>query len=636
MTNSADPLIGKLIDQRYLVAEIIARGGMAMVYLAEDTRLDRSVALKVMHSHLSSDGEFVSRFRREAKHAAGLSHPHLITVYDQGQDGDIVYLAMEYLPSITLRDRLRSGGALTPRDAITVLDGMLQGLAAAHNAYVIHRDVKPENVLLGHNGQVKLSDFGLARAVSTSTTTNTLIGTVGYVSPELVTRGATDARSDIYAVGIMFYELLTGEQPYRDTMPIQVAYRHVHDDVPAPSKLVPGLARDLDELVLWATARDPENRPVDAEALLGELRQVRSTLSDAELDFDPTGSRSLELAPTQAVQRPARRERTASAAHPGPDDARNIPLTATATIGTSKAAGRKSRKKIVALAALLVVLLLGGTTGWYFMAGPGATVAVPANLISETADDAETTLSATGLEAQTREVYDDDIRKGIVVDTSPEEGSRVPKDGSVTLMVSKGPELFAMPDVTGKSLDDAKDDIAGANLAVGKTSETYSEKVEAGLVIKQSVKEGSEERRGTKVDLEVSKGREPIAVPDLAGKSRQEAEQAIDDAGLKPKVTEEFSDSVAKGTVISQEPAATSTLYRGDTVNIAVSKGPEMIDVPDVVGQQEDQARKTLEEAGFKVKVEKILEGYFKTVRSQDPAGGGKAKSGSTVTITVV
>ncbi|WP_344308312.1 protein kinase domain-containing protein, partial [Brevibacterium samyangense] len=288
-TTLRDPLLGLVLDGRYRVDAVVARGGMAMVYRGVDLRLDREIAVKVMHAHLTQDPAMVERFHREALNAAKLSHPNLVSVNDQGQDGDVVYLVMEYLPSVTLRKELKHRGRLTPRQAIVVMDAVLAGLEVVHEAGIIHRDLKPDNVLLGADGRIKLADFGLARGMSNSTTTKTLIGTVGYVAPELVTRTGADARTDLYTLGIMFYEMLTGSQPYTDEVPIQVAYRHVHDTVPAPSERLPGLSPLLDALVLWTTSRAPEDRPQSARSLREALLEARNNLTDDELDFSPDG-----------------------------------------------------------------------------------------------------------------------------------------------------------------------------------------------------------------------------------------------------------------------------------------------------------------------------------------------------------
>ena len=284
----SDPLLETLVDNRYLVHSRIARGGMSTVYLATDTRLDRDVALKVLYPHLAADRGFLDRFEREAKSAARLSHPHVVGVLDQGVTESLSYLVMEYVPGRTLRDVLNERHRLSPRLALAMMDAVVDGLAAAHEAGLVHRDVKPENVLLASSGAIKIADFGLARAVTTSTNTGTLVGTVAYLAPELVTGAGADARSDIYSAGIMLYEMLTGSQPFTGEVPIQVAFAHVHSSVPAPSAACPGLAEDLDELVLWCTSQDPEDRPVDGRALLASfwlaLKSFRACRRPARAD----------------------------------------------------------------------------------------------------------------------------------------------------------------------------------------------------------------------------------------------------------------------------------------------------------------------------------------------------------------
>ncbi|WP_230011022.1 protein kinase, partial [Microbacterium sp. Bi128] len=288
----SDALVGNLVDNRYQVQSRLARGGMSTVYLATDQRLERDVALKVLHPHLADDPQFLDRLGREAKAAARLSHPHVVGVLDQGEDGRLAYLVMEFIKGHTLRDVLNDKGALSPRLALALIDPVVEGLGAAHAAGMIHRDIKPENVLIADDGRIKLGDFGLARAISTSTSTGALIGTVAYISPELVLGKQADARSDIYSVGIMLYEMITGRQPFEGDVPIQVAYQHVNSTVAAPSLEVPGLAAEIDELVQWCTDRDPDKRPVDGSALLSELRHIRTNLSDAELDLQPPAARS--------------------------------------------------------------------------------------------------------------------------------------------------------------------------------------------------------------------------------------------------------------------------------------------------------------------------------------------------------
>jgi len=277
---TADPMVGRLLDGRYQIRSRIARGGMATVYLATDLRLERRVAVKVMHGHLADDAAFRERFIREARSAARLAHPNVVAVFDQGEDSEMAYLVMEYLPGITLRELLQEHRILTTEQTLDILEAVLGGLTAAHKAGIVHRDLKPENVLLADDGRIKIGDFGLARAVSANTATGAaLLGTIAYLSPELVTRGIADARSDIYAVGIMMYEMLTGEQPYKGEQPVHIAYQHANSTVPAPSAKNPRVPAELDELVQWATARKPEDRPADARALLDQVLDAHGSLA---------------------------------------------------------------------------------------------------------------------------------------------------------------------------------------------------------------------------------------------------------------------------------------------------------------------------------------------------------------------
>ncbi|WP_341867824.1 protein kinase domain-containing protein [Rathayibacter festucae] len=293
-TSQLDPLLGRLVDGRYEVRSRIARGGMATVYLAHDQRLERRVAIKVMHGHLSDDATFKNRFVQEARSAARLAHPNVVSVFDQGQDSDMAYLVMEYLPGITLRDLLKERGRLTAQQVVDIMHSVLSGLAAAHRAGILHRDLKPENVLLADDGRIKIGDFGLARAASANTASGqALLGTIAYLSPELVTRGTADTRSDIYAIGIMIYEMLTGEQPFTGEQPMQIAYQHANDSVPYPSAKVPSVPTSLDELVLWATERDPDMRPRDAGVMLAQLLEAERLMG-----ITPTDRRGAD---TQAV-----------------------------------------------------------------------------------------------------------------------------------------------------------------------------------------------------------------------------------------------------------------------------------------------------------------------------------------------
>ncbi len=630
-------LVGELVDGRYRVVAHIAEGGMASVYLATDTRLDRDVALKVMRPHLAEDEAFVSRFRREARSAARLSDPHVVQVSDQGEDGGRVFLAMEYVPGRTLREVLQAEGALTPRAALDILDPVLQALDAAHRAGYIHRDVKPENVILREDGVVKVADFGLARAVTsqTSTThTGLVLGTVAYLSPEQVERGIADVRSDVYAAGLVLLEMLTGRKAFAGESPIHVAYQHVHGTVPVPSDVAVGIPPELDALVARATARDPDARPADGGAFLAELREVRAGLDAGALDArpGPVAARASSEEPTRTTVLPLA----------GP--VRDRPVGGTEATGVLPVhgpdAGRpRSRRPLTRrrLAVLLPALLLLGaaTTAWYLVLGPGARTTVP-SLTGLTVAAAGERLSAAHLEASRRDEFSEDVARGRVIAARPGQGAELGRGSSVLLTVSRGPERYAVPDVTGRPRDAAVATLKQTKLAAGSVTRRYDENVPKGRVVSTDPGVGTRLRPGTSVDLVVSRGREPIEVPSVVGQTVDEATAALEDRGLTVETaTPEYSTDVPDGSVAAQDPAS-GTLYRGDTVTLTPSKGPEMVTVPDVQSMQEEQARTTLERAGLAVEVRRILGGFFGTVRSQDPQGGTDAPKGSTVTITVV
>ena len=701
----SDSLVGTLVDNRYRVQSRLARGGMSTVYLATDQRLERDVALKVLHPHLVNDGNFLDRLGREAKAAAKLSHPHVVGVLDQGSDGPTAYLVMEYIKGHTLRDVIKEKGALSPRLALALIDPVVEGLGSAHAAGLIHRDIKPENVLIADDGRIKLGDFGLARAVTTSTSTGALIGTVAYLSPELVLGRTADARSDIYSVGIMLYEMITGKQPFDGEVPIQVAYQHVNSSVEAPSAEVPGLAAEVDELVQWCTARDPEQRPVDGNALLSELRHIRTNLTDAELDLQPpaaiaavahspaglrppahppigppppahqdqTEVLSAGQHPTEIISRQSNPTTVLSSSprHPGQfgalaapaepeaafENAGDDPDTASpmskraqrkldrdAARAQSKAAstpvrslreGNPRRRGLLWIIILVIAALLATGAGWFFGMGPGSPGTIP-RVANKTVAEAQQLLGTAGFQSTTKDVFDDDIRAGLVVGTEPEAGREIRKFQPVSLFVSKGPQLFPLPGMTGKSLDEAKNELNGAEMALGTVTETFSETEPAGTVLAQDPAAGTPARHGTPVSLTVSKGPEPIPVPDVRGQEQGAAVKAIEAAGLKAVISPETVNDkkVPKGAVVAQEPSS-GALTRGESVTLTVSKGPKLVDVPSYIGKQANDARKALEKLGFEVRVNNILGGFFGTVRDQDPVNT-QLPEGSVVTLTVV
>lgn len=719
MNSLPDPLIGVVLNDRYRIDAKIARGGMAMVYRGTDLRLDREIAIKVMHEHLISDDTFVERFRREAINAGRLTHPNLVAIHDQARDGDVVYLVMEHLPSVTLRRELKHRGTFTPRQAIVVLDAILAALEAVHSTGIIHRDLKPDNVLLGTDGQVKLADFGLARAVTSATTTKTLIGTVGYVAPELVTRAGADARTDLYTVGIMFYEMLTGSQPYTDDVPIQVAYRHVHDTVPPPSERTDGISPLLDALVLWATSKDPEDRPEDAGEFRRALAEARAQMSDAELDYgdpdavagehSPALTASIDLGEEVPKERKSRTdeipylaeadadgEGTAAAddAADGDEDSASVPLAGTAAAvaagGTaaaiatapraepaedtddpqdasdddaaadgatasaddddtaddvtgsadaadtgkdseSPAAGKRTRTKTAMSAATAAGSGSGGSgsagsgsggsgTGggsrgagdddpapvaagaahtrrrrrrrlattvgaglvvlallaWLIIANlPAPTSIVPGQLAGKEFSEATEVVESSGLNPEKQEVFDDSIPAGTVIGSEPVGGTELSPDSTVTLVVSKGVETFAVPELEGLSAEKAKAALDDAGLGVGKVDEKYDDSVAKGIVISASEKEGEELVHDAKVDLVVSKGDAPVEVPDVEGLTYDAAFATLTKRGFRVGKEEVFSDTVPKGKVVFQWPKSTEAKPYNSLVIVRVSKGKE-------------------------------------------------------------
>ncbi|NYD79488.1 Stk1 family PASTA domain-containing Ser/Thr kinase [Arthrobacter cupressi] len=686
----SDHLLGSLVDQRYLVRTRLAGGGMSTVYLATDERLDRDVALKVLHPHLANDASFLERLRREARAAASLSHPHVVGVLDQGQDGHIAYLVMEYIKGHTLRDVLQEKGGLSPRLALALIDPVIEGLAAAHSAGLIHRDVKPENVLIADDGRIKVGDFGLARAVTAATSTGSLIGTVAYLAPELVLGEAADARSDIYSAGVMLYEMLTGTQPYSGEVPIQVAYKHVNAEIPAPSAAAPGLVSDLDELVQWCTAKDPEQRPVDGGALLSELRHIRTTLSDEQLDYAPLSARpSLAAAeqaasldttvlgsadaahteiissgqhPTSVLPQPAQgisaaafptsvlppagplpagTDRDASSAQLSPREEKRAArqaekdrARAAATPSRTLREGNVRRRAVIWASVILLLAVLAGTAGWFFGMGPGSPGTIPA-LKNRPAQEAEQLLRTAGFQSRPQDVFDDEVKAGYTVGTDPAAGVEIRKFLPVTLFVSKGPQLFPLANLDGLSLEQAKDALAGAEMTLGRVSEKYDEQAPAGTILSQAPAKDTPVRHGTAVSLVVSKGPQPLPVPDVRGMDRAAAVKAISDAGLTAKVAAEeiFDKKAPAGTVLRQSPSD-GTLNRGGTVTLTLSKGPRLVEVPNFVGKSAKQAERELKKLGFEVELD-VFGGILGLVQSQDPVDT-MAPEGSTVTLRVV
>ena len=627
---------------------------MSTVYSAVDERLDRSVAVKVMSSSLSSDPAFADRFAREARSAAKLAHINTVAVYDQGEDGENVFLVMELVNGRTLRDLLHERGRLSPAEAVSIMEPVLAALAVAHRVGLVHRDIKPENILLSDEGVVKVADFGLARAVETdgaATRTGMMMGTVAYCSPEQISRGRTDQRSDVYSAGVVLFELLTGEAPYVGDSAMAVAYQHVHSRVTAPSSRVSGVGEELDDLVVRATDSDPAGRPLDAGAFLAELADVRTDLGLPVVPVPPRtkpnghqpSSDAREARTTQRIGRDAGVHDTAVGAAPPYGFAPRPPRPP----GPPPAGAYNPRPLVpprrrprAALIALLVVLLLGigaGFAGWWFAAGRYTRVPT---VNGEARVTALAALDRSGFDKITiSQVNDEKVPRGFAVGTKPGGDSRVRRHAPITLLISLGPKLYALPDVRGQSEQDARTALGKLPVQVSSTRQA-DDSVPKDAVIRTNPSAGTRVRAEQDVTIVVSSGPPILKVPDVTGSARGDAIAKLQGMGFKVDVNEQFSDEVAQGTVISQNPSADSQLAKGQRVALTVSKGPDFVDVPQVSGLSKDDARHALEDAGLKVKVKRVFGGRLDVtvgldINPADQNAAGQVRRGSTVTIEV-
>lgn len=644
---SDEALVGRVLHDRYLIGERIARGGMASVFKATDQRLDREVAIKVMHQGLGDDQLFTERFVREAKSAAKLNHRNVVSVFDQGTDGEVTYLVMEYVPGRTLRDLMRDEAPMPAYRALELLEQVLIALSAAHAAKIIHRDVKPENVLITPDGEVKVADFGLARAVSAATTATggTLIGTVSYLAPEIVTNDGTDARSDVYACGAMLYEMLTGTKPHSGDSPIQIAYKHVHEDIGAPSSVQPGIPPYVDALVARATVRDRDQRSTDARVMLQQVRSVQRAL-EAGLADDPDlvadlrpGARPADEdpdAPTISVSR------AAMGLAPAPSTVPQATLTAANGLAGSSehtmqwsshdsaalsvdpanaakptglhppmsretynqvAAKPHSRRGRLLLTLTVLVAVVAGLLTWYITDLRYVDTPV---LTSSSATAAKKEAEAAGFEfTEVRKEFSETFLEGTVISTDPKPGEKILPGSTIEAVVSKGPDRVFIPEgnFEGLKVSEARELLEAQDLVLGKRSAVYDESIPKGRVIRaDGVTSKDPLKRGEKVNLIVSRGRKPIAVKSYVGQSLDAARVALANAGFKVATNEAFSDTVDKGKVIAQTPNS-GNLFKDDTVTLTISKGAEKIPVPDVVGKPRAEAEQILTGAGFTVRV---------------------------------
>lgn len=662
-----DHMLKRLIDGRYRIVKIIDTGGMASVYRAHDERLGRDVALKMMHPHLANTASLVERFEAEARSAARLMHPAIVQIFDQGTWRRRPYLVMEFINGSNLRQLLTKEGTLPLGRALEITEQVLQALQAAHEMQIIHRDIKPENILLTPSGQVKVADFGLAHAVNqaTGTTTGSVMGTVTYLAPELISETTSDARCDVYSVGIMTYELISGLPPFQGDTAIRTAWQHVSEDVPPLSATVAWIPSEVDDLIAALTARNAKDRPVDAGAALQLVKAVIDCLSPelrgrraerpasatseqetertplskggtARLPVLPVASPQLPAAPIRPAHLDSPADTSSPPAPPDPEESLTVVETAPAPSTPKDPTGRSKKKRWIAAVITGVLVIAAALAGWYFTLGPGGRVAVP-NVAGKTAVQAREVLVKAQFKVNTQREYSDTVAAGKATRTNPKAGQKAKKNSQVDLYISRGIEYVKVPDLAGKEGAEAGKLLKAAKLKIAESSEEYSDEVAKGKIIATAPEAGTSLRHHSGVKVIVSKGKEPITLPDFAGKSEEEVTKTLSDLKLKLEKTTEFSDSVPRGQIIGQEPAAGTTVYHGDQVKVRVSQGPEMVEVPNVTALNMGQAKKKLTDLGFQVQVQKQLLGIAPNrVYSQSPGGGTKLKRGSTVTLTYV
>ena len=632
-------LTGELIDNRYLLQRILASGGMATIYAALDTRLDRPVAVKIMHPHLANDETFVSRFIKEAKATAALSHPNIVSIQDQGWNeggAPAVFIVMELVEGSTLRDFLNEQGALSTEQLFQFLNPVVSALSAAHRIGIIHRDIKPENILIAKDGRVKVADFGLAAgAVIGQTLTaesSVVLGSVSYLSPEQVQRGIADARSDVYALGIVMFEMLAGKKPYDGETPIQIAYKHVNERIPNLRTINENIPEAIAEIVFAATAPNPDQRPKDAEELLNKLRSIQTQIDpkrrqlSLELDIPPA---AISVAKSKKGRSKVKvtsafeglKEKTSQIISPKQVVAKEDSVTTK----RRKTSRRVKRNRVIALLILISIVY-----GVYTILGAGR-ITVP-SLAGMTEKEATATLQSIGLKSEIgEEVFSEDIPVGKVISSTPGGGGKVDKAGTVKLNISKGKERIIIPSLVGLTPDVAIQKLADLGLAAGNTTEIFSALADKGFVVGTDPKNASEVKRNSIVNIFVSKGVEQVSLTSYVGKGGEEALSELTNAGFDVSPTYKFSDTILPGLVISQDPESAAQINKGSKVVLNISKGPEFVYVPNVISKSQNQATLDLENKGLKV----VVKGKGTKVVSISPKQGSKVKAGSTVTISL-
>jgi eukaryotic-like serine/threonine-protein kinase len=604
-------MIETTVDGRYQIVARIAAGGMGEVYRAHDPVLDREVALKVLHHSLADDPGFIDRFRREARAAGVLSHPNIVAVHDWGETQDTYFMVMEFVRGSNVRALLMKEGALAPAHAVEIVGGVLSALEHAHEHGIVHRDIKPENIMVTPKGVVKVADFGLARAFADSRISQapgTVTGTVQYLAPEQIEGRPADPRTDLYATGVVLYELLTGKVPFTGETSVAIAYRHLRERVPAPSRSNPMAPRSLDRVVLSATNRDRDRRTAEARVMRAELIAAAEELPPAP----PLAEVASSVTP--ADETPADRLSTVT-----------IPRTV-----SPKQRRRQRLRRLWTILSLLVVLGVASWVVWTY-AIPHRT-RVP-NVEGDRLAAAQREAQRAGLElVVARETFSSEVPAGRVISQNLEPRSQAEQGDRLTVILSQGPELVPVPSVEGVPLEEARRRLQRARFDVGVRRE-YHDSIPEGRVISQSPQAGSPLEVGEPVALVVSQGKEPVEVPRVVGLSEDDAASSLRAVGVGVRLTEEFSATVPAGRVIGQSPQAFQSVPADSVVTIVVSKGPREFPMPNVTGKTEAEATAQLRSLGLRVQTVQVPGSTGNRVVGQEPEPDTTVKQGQTVKI---
>ena len=638
---------GVFLGKRYEILGRIGSGGMADVYKGKDHKLNRFVAIKVLKSTYRSDETFIKKFLSEAQAAAGLMHPNVVNVYDVGQDRGLYYMVMELVEGITLKDYIEKKGKLSAKETISISIQMVTGIQAAHNCHIIHRDIKPQNIIISKDGKVKVTDFGIARATTSTATqavTTTVMGSVHYTSPEQARGGIVDEKSDIYSAGITMYEMITGHVPFDGDSTVTVALKHLNEAIKSPAEEVPDIPYSLECIIMKCTQKLPNKRYMSCEELLQDLKH---SLVDPDGDFvvldgvtkrmpaasQDTGRTTVVMSQDELNRLKKRQNynddydddyeddydddyddrRRSRYDDDDYDDRRKDRYDDRRKKNEVNKDTKKIMKILMVVAgvviALLIMFLVGNAVG-VFKGGKGTAtqqtdsemVKVP-DVTGKTYEEAQKELNKYDLGIHKSTAPSDTVEKGKIISQDPADGKKVKKHTTVNVVISSGEEAktTTIPNVVGMSEADAEKALQDKNLVVKKGDPVYSDNVEQGEVVSVSPSEGAEVKEGTTVTLVISKGNQPATVPKLTGKSKSDAEAALSQAGLSGNATEDYSDTVEEGVIISQDTDAGKEVSKGTTIGYVVSKGPKMtvVTVPSILSFDKNAAEKKLKEAGL-------------------------------------